>query len=93
MESLDEVHDSMCQFGAALDRFQSALEASCSELRRCHEAVEPLWQDSYRKDYDARYEPLREMLERYVQSQGPEYRLFIDRKVMSLRAYLFGPGT
>jgi hypothetical protein len=33
------------------------------------------------------------MLERYVRSQGPEYRVFIDRKLAALRAYLFGPGA
>jgi hypothetical protein len=93
MESLDEVHDRMCEFGAALDRFQDALESSCAELGRFHEAVDPLWQDSSRRDYDGHYEPLREMLERYVRTQGPEYRVFIDRKLAALRAYLFGPGA
>jgi hypothetical protein len=90
MTSMDDVYERMQIFARELAEFQDALTDSLADLRRCHEAIDSLWQDEARRHYDALYGPLRDMLERYLRHQVPAYQTFLREKLRALEGYLFG---
>jgi len=90
MSSMDELHERMQYFNIALQRFQDSLEVSLTDLRSRHETVDPHWQDEARRHYEIQYEPLREMLHRYVTQQGPDYLQFVQEKIRCIDRYLHG---
>jgi len=87
---MDELHERMLYFNNALQRFQDSLEASLMDLRSQHENVDPHWQDDARRNYEIHYGPLREMLQRYVTQQGPDYLRFVQEKIRCIDHYLHG---
>jgi hypothetical protein len=87
---MDDVYERMQVFARELAEFQDALTDSLADLRRCHEAVDALWQDEARRQYDELYGPLREMLERYLHHQAPTYQAFLKEKLRAIEGYLFG---
>ncbi len=90
MHSMDDVFDRMQTFRHVLSKFQESLEGSMAELKSRHDAVDPLWNDEARRFYDLHYGPLHEMLARYVQTQGPDYLLFLEEKLRAIDGYLHG---
>lgn len=90
MSTMDELHEQMQYFNNVLQRFQDSLEVSLNDLRSSHEVVDPHWQDEARRHYELQYGPLREMLQRYVTQQGPDYLRFIQEKIRFIDRYLHG---
>ena len=88
--SLDEQYEQMRFFAQALDEFNERLNGSVQDLTRRHEAVHPLWQDSFRKHYDAEWDEFKQHMDAYLRHEGPSYAQFLDEKIRSLQAYLFG---
>ena len=90
MLSMDDVYERMQYFARALGRFQDALAVSLADLDRCHAAVDPLWRDAMRREYDDRYGPLHDALVRYVRVQGPGFQAFLGDKLRAIDQYLHG---
>jgi predicted component of type VI protein secretion system len=90
--SLDEQYEQMQYFSVALDAFNERLRGSVADLKHHHEAVHPLWQDSFRRMYDAEWTEFEERMNAYLQREGPMYEQFLVSKMQSLRLYLFGNG-
>jgi len=88
--NMDDVFERMREFHAAIQKFQTSLNASLADLRRTHEAVDPLWRDNARKDYDTRYQPLHDRLVRYAEIEGPIFEEFMRDKSRWLDMYLHG---
>jgi uncharacterized protein YukE len=87
---MDEVLPRLLEFSAALRRFRESIEVSMREMRHTHDAVDPLWQDHSRKEYDSVYQPMEERLKRFVHDQSPVLCEFIDTKARQLDQYLHG---
>jgi hypothetical protein len=87
---MDDVHQALLIFNHELNKFNEHLAASAEDLSRCHDLVSPVWQDQMRRQYEAQYGPLREMIGNYVQRGGPAYIDFLEEKVMLAKWYLYG---
>jgi hypothetical protein len=90
--SMDEVSERMREFERALGDFHGLMQASLADLRRSHDELDPLWQDQARRDYDVRFLPLAEHMDRFVHRDCPRYREFISNRAAWLDRYLRGDG-
>ncbi len=87
---MDEQYQQMQRFLKELEGFNVALTESLQELRVKHDAVSPLWQDQFRRQYDAQYAQFIENMERYCYREAQKYENFLSSKMTSLRNYLGG---
>jgi hypothetical protein len=88
--TMDDQLAQMERFHRELREFHERLNNAARELAAAHEQVSPLWQDSFRRNYDAIYLPFAEQLERYRIHQAPAFESFLETKAAALRRYLFG---
>jgi len=87
---MNEQLDQLLRFRDQLIRFNMALRHSMHDLQKSHDHVSPMWHDDMRKDYDAQWEPLQEMLRHYDRKEGPSYVEFLSIKIHKLENYLHG---
>jgi uncharacterized protein YukE len=88
--SLDEQFEQMRYFAQALEEFNERLRVSVTDLTNKHDTISPLWQDSFRRKYDAEWNEFEERMKAYIQREAPAYAQFLDDKLKHLYAYLFG---
>lgn len=88
--SMDDQYQQMRIFITALSDFNEHLGASVSDLRRNHDNVSPLWQDTMRKEYDAVWGPFEEKMQHYLEVESPNYVEFLHIKLHALKRYLEG---
>ena len=88
--SMDDVMRDMDALERQLEAFNHRLCEGMSELKEHHAAVSPLWQDAMRREYDLKWVPLEEAMERYVEVIGPKYVDVLLVKLRHLRGYLYG---
>jgi uncharacterized protein YukE len=88
--SMDEVMLTMRTFEEQLELFNERLMQSMAELQEHHAVVSPLWQDEMRREYDIKWLPLEEAMERYQTIIGPSYIEVLLIKMRHLREYLHG---
>jgi hypothetical protein len=88
--SMDDQLAQMERFRHDLRAFNERLAAAAHELSTAHDRLSPLWQDSFRRDYDALHTPFAERLDRYRTQEAPAFENFLDQKTAALRRYLFG---
>jgi uncharacterized protein YukE len=89
-DNLDDTYHAMQHFRQLLAQFNDSLKGSVAELEVQHDKVSPLWQDQWRKEYDAIWGPFEEMMKRYISTEGPNYLEFLAIKSAAMRRYLFG---
>src|SRR5262249_54560419 len=87
--SMDDQLAQMERFRYDLQAFNERLAAAARDLVAAHERLSPLWQDSFRREYDALYTPFAERLEHYRSQEAPAFERFLDQKIAALRHYLF----
>jgi hypothetical protein len=87
---MDEVSECMKRFESELGTFQKSLQDSISDVRRHHEAVSLLWQDTMRREYDLTWVPLEEAMETYLRKIGPQQVETMRVKLQHLSRYLHG---
>ena len=88
--SMDEVMLTISEFEKQLELFNERLMQSMAELQQHHAVVSPLWQDEMRREYDVKWLPLEETMERYETLVGPSYVEVLLIKIRHLRGYLHG---
>jgi hypothetical protein len=88
--SMDDQLAQMERFQRDLRTFNERLNAVARELVAAHERLSPLWDDSFRREYDALYQPFAERLERYRAHEAPAFEHFLREKSAALQRYLFG---
>lgn len=88
--SMNDQFEQMGLFQDALIRFNDQLRGSMRELERRHDHVSPHWQDDMRKEYDRQWEPLSNIMKRYLNRESQAYVEFLHIKLRSLRIYLNG---
>lgn len=87
---MDETYDQMQSFLRALQDFDNHLRNSVSDMNRCHEVVAPLWQDSFRREYDARWEQFLDFMAQYLNRESVDYEQYLYDKLIQIRSYLYG---
>ncbi len=88
--SMDDQLARLERFHRDLRAFHERLSIAARELASAHDRLAPLWKDSFRRDYDALYQPLAQQLERYRAREAPAFELFLREKSAALRRYLLG---
>ncbi len=88
--SMNDQYQQMGYFRDELIRFNERLGDSMRELSSRHNTVSPLWQDDMRKDYDRQWQPLNEIMKRYLSHESRAYVEFLSIKLHALRGYLYG---
>jgi len=87
---MNEQYEQLMIFREQLIRFNEALKLSMSDLQKSHDYVDRWWQDDMRKAYDHQWEPLKEMMSRYINHEGRDYVEFLSIKIHKLEQYLRG---
>ncbi len=87
---MDEQYEQMQRFLKALEGFDVSLMTSFQELGVKHDAVSPLWQDEFRRNYDAQYAQFSENMQRYCYREAQKYESFLREKMIALAIYLRG---
>lgn len=90
MPSLDDTRERLIAFRQDLVAFRDRMGDSLADLSQRHASLDLLWNDSFRREYDAAWTPLRETLEAFHQREGPDYEAFLSEKIRVLDDYLYG---
>lgn len=88
--SMDDQHREMERFFKDLQSFNGHLRISVSNLSQHHSAVDPLWQDEFRKEYDRIWQEFEDGMASYINREAPEYEEFLFQQLKWLRRYLYG---
>lgn len=88
--SLDETLEQMQYFARELDEFNLLITQSMRDLEHNHSIVDPIWQDSFRQNYDQRWQHFAEFMRQYLQREAPTYSRFLHEKMIRLQRYLHG---
>ena len=70
---MDEQLAQIERFQQDLRTFNERLSAAARELLAAHEHLSPLWDDSFRREYNALYLPFAERLDRYRAHEAPAF--------------------
>lgn len=87
---MDEQYEQMQYFAQALNQFNDRIFWSVHDLAAQHTQVDPLWQDSFRRDYDREWQTFQTAMIRYINNEGPAYAQFLHDKLIALRRFLYG---
>ena len=88
--SMDEQYREMRRFADELTRFNTHLRDSMRDLKMQHERVDSHWRDEMRRTYDTHWDPLNELMQNYLEREGPIYTNFLRAKIRALEGYLYG---
>lgn len=86
--NMNDQYQQMGYFRDELMRFNERLKDSMREMESRHGYVSPHWQDDMRKEYDRQWEPLNEIMKRYLQHESRAYVEFLSIKLHALARYL-----
>lgn len=86
--SMNDQFRELIHFRQVLLQFHEILRDSMTTLEVQYDTVSPFWQDSWRKDYENIWQPLREGLQGYLNREGPAYDVFLEEKIANLGRYL-----
>lgn len=88
--SLDETFDALTAFAGALAQFDERLRAGRAVIREKHAAIDGIWTDALRRQYDAAIEELDRQLTQYAESRSEQFERHLAVKISQLRSYLHG---
>jgi hypothetical protein len=92
MSSLDDTYERLLVFRRDLAQFTEQMAASLAALQDHHAGLDGLWRDTFRRRYDAAWEPLSAGVEIFRDHESPEYDRFLQEKIAALEEYLHGSG-
>jgi hypothetical protein len=92
MSTLDDTYERLLVFRRDLGAFAELLSASLADLAAHHDGLDLIWRDTFRREYDAVWEPLVQSVESFRDHESPEYERFLAEKIASLGEYLYGRG-
>ncbi len=87
---MDEQYAQLQMFYRELNAFNQHLRDSIRDMERSHEAVDGLWRDEFRKDYDVQWEGYRQTIQHYSERRSFSYEQFLQDQLRNLEQYLFG---
>jgi len=88
--SLDETHEALTHFARQLGQFDERLRANRAQLAERHAAIDALWRDSLRAQFDREVEALDTELKHYAETRSERFEAFLNQKIAQLRDYLHG---
>ena len=91
--SMDDVYIRAKELSQALEQFNDHLRANMAAVDLSHANVSPLWDDMMRREYDLKWVPLKEEMNKYTQQIGPQYMDLLIQRLKHLNSYLHGHGA
>lgn len=88
--SMDEVEHELLLFIETKKLFDEHLRSSVQDLEKMYEEASPYWQDETRQQHDAKMNPFKEWLKRYIENDGLQFTMFLINKAIALGRYLRG---
>lgn len=88
--SLNETYEALRNFERELQAFDEHLKTGCSEIRRCHDAIDGVWRDTLRAHYDQLIGEFERNVERYAHGRSEQFETFLRAKLTQLHLYLYG---
>lgn len=88
--SLDETYEALINFSRELKQFDERLRAGRMQIRDKHEAIDGIWRDRLRQQYNSQLEELDRQMSVYADSRSEQYEKFLRAKIAQLRNYLHG---
>lgn len=85
---MDETFNQLCAFQRCLEEFNERLRLQYDELKKCHNNVDPLWRDEFRRTYDQMWEGFNQSMDTYLYRQAPRFTEFLDEKRIALGRFL-----
>lgn len=86
----DQLFVDLRRFRQELGDLNERIRDSRRTLAERHDAVDGIWNDSFRSEYDARYRDLVEPTDSYVGREAEQFERFLDRQLQALDRYLRG---
>jgi hypothetical protein len=90
--SVNDVHRALVPFIASWRELHERVRASFEELGRRHARVDPLWQDTMRKDYDKQWSELEATMDRFVHHVAPSLEEKLEQTRREVERFLYGQG-
>ena len=87
---MDDQYEQLQLFYREIITFNQMLRASMRDMAQCHDVVDGLWRDEFRKQYDAEWDSYKQTIQRYVERGSFSYEQFLTEQVRDLENYLFG---
>ena len=88
--SMDQVRDELRRFERDLERFNGTMQAAVNALQKSHEQVDGLWRDSFRQEYDRRWNAFGTNMSSYLGREAHKYESFVKSRIMHVSRYLGG---
>jgi hypothetical protein len=88
--SLDETYEALINFSRELKQFDERLRAARMQIRDKHQAIDGIWRDRLRLQYDSQLEELDRQISVYAESRSEQFEEFLRSKIAQLRNYLHG---
>lgn len=89
MPSMDTTYEEMRAFYQELKKFNQLLAQTCREMESKHQDLYAAWSvDSYRKQYDQKWDPLQKQIKQYQTKSAPRYHRFLENKLKALQRFL-----
>lgn len=88
--SLDALAEELGRFIAALDAFTEVLRSTESERSAAEERLTGLWEDTFRREFEAAHERYAGPVARFTGHDAAMYRQFLALKRHQVEAYLRG---
>lgn len=88
--SLDETYEALVSFARELGQFDERLRAGRAQIRDRHQAIDGIWRDRLRQQYDTKLEELDRQMAVYADNRSEQFEQFLYAKIAQLRTYLQG---
>lgn len=88
--SMDDVVGALQIFSEDMDEFTGMMANAATDLGREHDALAPIWSDSFSQKYRQDWSTFDGELDGYLNGDANRYRDFLDDRVVLLRRYLNG---
>ena len=76
------------EFDRELNDFTQAMNDASRGLENEHNRVRGLWNDSFARTYQGRWNTFDQHMKRYLRNDAPRYRQFLRTKIRQLGQYL-----
>jgi len=88
--SLDATLEALIAFAGALAQFDERLRAGRAAIGEKHAAIDGIWTDSMRRQYDTAMADLDRQIAVYADSRSEQFETHLAVKITQLRSYLHG---
>lgn len=88
--SLNDTYEALRGFERELRSFDEAVTSGHKEIKRRQDAIDGLWRDALRAQYDKQIGAFEQHIEHYTSGRSEAFETFLQTKLAQLNHYLHG---